>query len=154
MEVELDNGEILMATMLGLLRNSVNRAAGVVDRKKGDLDPATMDIDGMAAEVAFCKFQNLYPDFSLTPQRLTYDCLTSEGNKVDIKQTHYPNGRLLVNTDKVEAETTHYVLVIGRVPKFRIAGYAEKADVFVEENLVELHGRKVYAIEQGNLKKF
>jgi hypothetical protein len=59
-----------------------------------------------------------------------------------------------VNTDKVEAETTHYVLVIGRVPKFRIAGYAEKADVFVEENLVELHGRKVYAIEQGNLKKF
>tara|TARA_Y100000310_G_scaffold339234_1_gene431299 strand:+ start:4470 stop:4934 length:465 start_codon:yes stop_codon:yes gene_type:complete len=154
MEVELDNGEILMATMLGLLRNSVNRAAGVVDRKKGDLDPTTMDIDGMAAEVAFCKFQNLYPDFSLNPQKLTYDCLTQDGNKVDIKQTHYLDGRLLVNTDKVKAETTHYVLVIGRVPKFRMAGYVEKEEIFRDENLTDLHGRKVYAVEQERLKKF
>ena len=154
MEVELDNGEILMATMLGLLRNSVNRAAGVKDRKKGDLDPSRMDIDGMAAEVAFCKFQNLYPDFSISPQKLTYDCLTKDGNKVDIKQTHYPDGRLLVNTDKAGAETTHYVLVVGRVPKFRMVGYVEKEDVFVDENLADLHGRKVYAIEQDKLKKF
>jgi hypothetical protein len=154
MEVELDNGEVLMATMLGLLRNTVARASGVRDGRRGTLDHQTMDTEGMAAEVAFCKFQNLYPDFSLTPQRLTFDCLTRDGNKVDVKQTHYPDGMLLVLPEKKAAETTHYVLVTGRIPKFKIVGYAEKDAVFVDANLGEMRGRKVYMVEQKNLKKF
>tara|TARA_R100001443_G_scaffold15798_1_gene25563 strand:+ start:1009 stop:1473 length:465 start_codon:yes stop_codon:yes gene_type:complete len=154
MEVNLDNGEVLMATMIGLMRNSVSRAAHIQDGKRGNLDPQTMDIDGMGAEVAFCKHMNLYPDFSLCPQKLTFDCLTKEGNKVDVKQTHYPEGRLLVAPEKIQSETTHYVLVTGRIPKFKVVGYLEKDDVFEKENLTELYGRKVYAIEQKDLKKF
>jgi len=154
MEVNLDNGEVLMATMIGLMRNSVSRAAHIQDGKRGNLDPQTMDIDGMGAEVAFCKHMNLYPDFSLCPQKLTFDCLTKEGNKVDVKQTHYPDGRLLVLPEKKNAETTHYVLVTGKIPKFKIVGYAEKEQVFQDKNLKEMRGKKVYMIDQPDLQKF
>ena len=154
MDIELDSGEVLMATMLGLLRNTVARLAGVRDDRRGNVDPQTMDMDGMGAEVAFCKYMNLYPDFSLSPQSLTFDCLTPQGSKVDVKQTHYSDGRLLVLPEKQRAETTHYVLVTGRIPKFKIVGYAEKDEVFKDENLKELKGKRVYMIDQDNLQKF
>jgi hypothetical protein len=154
MEIELDNGEVLMATMLGLMRNTVARSAGIKDGRRGPLDQQSMDMDGMGAEVAFCKYFNLYPDFSLSPQSLTFDCLTQLGGKVDVKQTHYPDGRLLVLPEKKKAETTHYVLVTGKIPKFKIVGYAEKDQVFQDKNLKEMRGKKVYMIDQPELQKF
>jgi hypothetical protein len=150
-KITLNEGETAVASVSAILRYTVNRASGVVDRKGGPQSCWKTDLNGVGAEMAFAKYKNLYPDFSTNPRQGGSDFTLINGDEVDIKCTQYKTGKLIVNKDKNTSKTKYYILVIGEVPAFEIVGYATADEVFKNENLKEIYGRECYQIEQCNL---
>jgi len=154
MRIELTACEMAIANVVAAMRTTCNRAAGIVERKIGGHSSYQMDVDGFAAELAFCKAMNLCADFVVANQSLTHDCVAHDGKTIDVKSTRYETGRLLVTPNKQDCTTQLYVLVVGAPPSFRIIGYASKDEVFDARNYREFNGRWSYILEQSQLHKF
>jgi hypothetical protein len=154
MKIELTASEMAIANVVAAMRTTCNRAAGIVERKIGHHSSYQMDVDGFAAELAFCKAMNLNPDLAITPQSLTHDCLSRNGKTIDVKTTRCEGGRLLVTPNKKDSQTQIYVLVVGTPPAFNVIGYANKEEVFADRNYRQLNGRWSYILEQSQLTNF
>ena len=178
MEVTLNNGEVAIATVIGTMRATTARAAGVTNKKVGPQTDVKTDITGFAAELAFCKSQNIHADFTIGPQALGADCsmpdpkwINDRGQNVhtpagyvgctyvplcsvDVKATSYDTGRLIVPPHKKKSGTNIYVLVTGRMPVFKIVGYAPAEEVFSETNYRLFNGQHSYILEQSQLHSF
>lgn len=164
MEVTLNNGEVAIATVIGTMRATTARAAGVTNKKVGPQTDVKTDITGFAAELAFCKSQNIHADFTIGPQALGADCsMPNPGgcwcdeqglSSVDVKATSYDTGRLIVPPHKKKSGTNIYALVTGRMPVFKIVGYASAEEVFSETNYRLFNGQHSYILEQSQLHSF
>jgi len=154
MKIELTACEMAIANVVAAMRTTCNRAAGIAENKIGSHSSYQMDVDGFAAELAFCKATNLHPDFVVKNQRLTHDCITHDGKTIDVKTTRCESGRLLVTPNKKDCSTQFYVLVIGTPPAFRIIGFASKEEVFTDANFGKINGRWSYILEQSQLHAF
>lgn len=154
MKIELTASEMAIANVVAAMRTTCNRAGNIVERKIGSHSSYQMDVDGFAAELAFCKAMNLHPDLSVVNQSLTHDCVARNGKTIDVKTTRHVGGRLLVAPNKKDSQTQIYVLVVGTAPAFDVIGYAYKEEVFADRNYRELNGRWSYILEQSQLSKF
>jgi hypothetical protein len=154
MKIELTASEMAIANVVAAMRTTCNRAANIVERKIGSHSSYQMDVDGFAAELAFCKAMNLHPDLSVVNQSLTHDCVARNGKTIDVKTTRHLGGRLLVTPNKKDSATQIYVLVVGTAPAFDVIGYAYKEEVFKDANFGKLNGRWSYILKQSQLHAF
>lgn len=154
--ITLNAAEIALAVLAGLDRYHTARAAGIADKQISRKAYYETDVEGLAAEIAAGKHLNAWPDFNARPQAKTFDLLvtghpTIEG-RVDVKQTAYPTGRLLVRPDTPLDATDIYVLAIGRLPTFRLAGWLPATEVIRPDRLTEIKGVRTYAATQEQLR--
>lgn len=155
-EVVLDEYEQKLSVSMGRARYNAARAANVKDKKIGDQSNEETDTDGFAAELAFAKLMNLYPDLTIGARRGGVDILLPSGKKVDVKQTKYPNGKLLA-APHCTGENDYYVLMTGSLnegAKFTYRGYATKAELINESSTVQLTKDgplTKYGLEQSKL---
>tara|TARA_R110002020_G_scaffold10880_3_gene41350 strand:- start:2388 stop:2954 length:567 start_codon:yes stop_codon:yes gene_type:complete len=146
--ITLETGEIETAKMIakGRLRANV----GVFNRQRSPEPPEDVEMNGMGAEMAYCKAFNLWPDLTVTPRSGGADC--THGNRtVDVKATGYANGKLLVTPDKKDKGTDLYVLVTGWMPNYTIVGYATSDEIFNDDNLAETGHGVSYVLPQEKL---
>jgi hypothetical protein len=155
MEIVLSESEQAMAKVLAHWRNGAARGRGVPNERVGDQGDDITDLNGVGGELAFCRAANVYPDFTIIGEgELTpvADCHMF-GGTWDIKTTVYTNGKLLLRPSKVEKKRTcdYYVLVTGKMPKYRIVGWASAAELIDKKNLIDLGHGPTYALEQDKL---
>ena len=150
--VELTEAECKVCRVVGEMRRSNNRKEGVTDLLVATEDPMHRDVQGIAAELAFAKYYNLYPPYDVHVRSAGED-FTVNGKTIDVKQSDYPNARLIVPPSKVEKDggSDNYVLVTGVMPNFIIQGHARKEDICNPNNLVKLR-TKVYALNIEQLR--
>ena len=153
MTVTLSASECAVAQMLASMRTLVSRAAGITNLKQGKQSQHKTEVEGMAAELAFAKAFNICPDMSIKPVAGGADGIL-RGKTVDVKVTSYSGGRLLAHPNKKKAPSDVFVLLIGEMPDYRIAGYAHAADLLHDDNLTDLGHGPVYAMDQEKLKQF
>ena len=153
MKVTLNKIEQDICKMIAKERNDNNISNGSRNRKVGNGDDYQIGLEGYGAEMAFCKIQNLYPDFDCdAPQ--PFDCYWHEMGWVDVKCTDRIGGMLIVGTWKKEKPTPdYYVLMIGKFPNYEYIGHYDGTMIFNEDNIVNLGYGPVYAVRQGKLKK-
>lgn len=157
MKIILDKSEQSVAKMLAHMRHGAARKTGKPNEKIGDQDDEFTDLNGIGGEMAFCKAANVYPDFTIVENgEITpvSDC-SLFGGTWDIKTTVYPNGKLLLRPSKVESKRTcdYYVLVVGKMPKYKIIGWASVGELARRVNLIDLGHGSTYALEQVDLHK-
>lgn len=150
MQIQLSKFEIRTAKALGKSRTLANQVMGVTEQKVGPQDGAEITIQGTGAEIAFCKAQNIYPDLQ-DEDWSDVDCVLPCGATVDIKHTERENGQLLVRPNKIAKQCDLYVLVIGSLPIYRIAGGIRAEVLFQETNIKNLGYGDTYAIDQESL---
>lgn len=143
MLIELSAMEQEVARMLARERQASSREAGLKDAKRSDASAEEVDLEGFAAELAFCKLANIYPD--LTPGKKPVDAWTGRGG-VDVKATKHEDGSLLVASWKKSGEVAFYVLMIGKFPAYRCAGFMRSEDLLQADRLVPV-GRGSFAFE-------
>lgn len=150
--VTLNNAEMSIANYFGKLRYENARSKGIIDRRMAPpkMTNYEIDLEGFAAEMAFCKIANCYPDLDNRVDN-GYDCVW-QGRKVDVKTTRYKTGKLLA-TLKDNKNADLYVLMIGEFPTYRLAGVIEASEFLVERNIRDLGRGRGYCLEQKYLKE-
>ena len=152
-KVTLETGEIETAKMIATGRLRANAKAGVFNRQRSTDPPEDVEMNGMGAEMAYCKAFNLWPDLTLTPRVGGSDC-THGSKTVDVKATAYVRGKLLVTPDKKDKGTDLYALVTGWMPHYTIVGYATSDEVFNDDNLQETGHGVSYVLTQEKLHEY
>ena len=151
-EITLTLVEQRLAKYLGTSRTAAARDAGVINCKMSPQSDAEIDLDGVGAELAFCRMMNIYPDLSIGARSGGSDCVLA-GRTIDVKQTRYKTGHLLAVRKKSVDPCDLYALMIGAFPTYRFAGMATAEQLFAVDNLHDL-GRGVgYVLSQDALQK-
>ena len=152
MEITLNDFEQFITKMMMKLRQKRSREANHTNTPYGKSQDE-IDLDGYGAELAFCKLFNLYPEFTYHARVGGYDCLSHSGHRIDVKNTVYYNGHLLVKSSKKPGESDIYVLMVGHFPTYKIAGFATEQELLKTENLKDFGGynKPGYAIPQDKL---
>jgi len=149
----LNEAEKKLATFLAKERYRKNRERGVDDLKIGGQSCEFTDLQGIGAEIAFCKVHNIYPDMSLDDYP-DEDALMKDGRLADVKCTKYENGHLLCVTWKKNRNVDIYVLVVGEFPRYRIAGFKCAGELFDDSNIKDFGYGPSYAVSQSELERF
>jgi len=131
-EITLNKMELRLAKALHEQRLAENKKRGIRDRQIGD-DPPTFD--GVAAEVAFCKLFNVYPD--LNTEHWDQADVTVGGYTYDIKQSKYASAHLLVAEWKAKKQdrVDFFAMMIGQAPTYKYVGLISSRDLMIPERL-------------------
>ena len=153
MDIELNRCEQKIAIFLAKARYSNARSKGVADGKMGGQSNEMTDLEGIAAEIAYCKAMNVYPDTEVdldTANLPPYDAVTRHGVTIDVKATKYRNGHLLaVLGKKNKKQPDGYFLMIGEFPKYTLAGYMSADELLQESRIGNLgHGNGYMATQE------
>jgi len=150
MWIELNEAEQRLSQFLAKSRYQANRQRGVKNKKIGPQSNEQTDLEGIGAEIAFCKAHNIYPDLQVNVF-YNEDAITKDGCRVDIKATKYNNGHLIAVLGKQDKPPDAYALVIGEFPKYRIAGMITADDLLREERIKDFGYGPAFAAEQKDL---
>jgi hypothetical protein len=153
--VTLDETEQIVCQMLAEARHNNNRTCGVRNAKVGSQSDAFTDLEGVAAEFAFCKLFNVYPDFSINPRSSAEgeddgDAVLKDGRTVDVKSTKYKSGRLLAVPWK-EPTVDLFALMVGTFPSYTFKGFMRRDELLTPQRLGNLGRGPTYIAEQDEL---
>jgi len=149
MIVTLNEAEQRLASFIGNARHLASRESGIKDLRRGDKSADLIDKGGAAAEIAFCKAFNIYPDLDIGEKKIA-DCTLSSGHTVDVKWTSRQNG-MLITVPWKRAEVDIFALVVGTMPEYRIAGWMLATELIKQDRLRFVGNNNVYAATQDEL---
>ena len=115
-----------------------------------------ININGFGAELAFCRLCDVEFDSSTDSRENHFnnaDAILKDGRTVDVKNTNYSYGKLLVRMGKEKKIVDIYALVIGTFPVFKFAGWASYADIIKPETIKDLGTGDSYCLTQNQLRK-
>ena len=129
-----------------------------VDNYKRDkaMDFYQMNLNGFGAELAFCRFCSIEFDSSTDQNENHFnkvDATLKNDKTVDVKNTTYPNGKLLVRLGKEKKYVDLYALVTGTLPVFKFSGWIGYKDIIKPELIKNLGTGDSYCLSQNKLNK-
>ena len=150
MIITLNEAEQRLARFIATGRTNAARSNHITDRKMGSQSNEQTDLEGIAAEIAFCKMHNVYPDLNINA-RPAADCVLPNGLSVDVKATRYDSGRLLAVRWK-KTNVHMFALMVGEFPSYRYAGAMSAVELLREERLRDFGHGLGYAADQSELQ--
>ena len=160
MQITLNETEQRLATFIGKIR--ARARDGKVDHCpqffSNSLD---RHIQGAAAEVAFCRHRNIFPDTeqhqgpgSVYPQ---WDCVDPALGRVDVKTSSGSSHNLIAPLYKSmiikgDDHPDTYVLVTGVMPVYEIVGYCRYEELICESSIRDLGQGDTYFVHRHDLK--
>lgn len=154
MIVELSDTELMLAGQIGAMREMMNRAA-----KREDYFPQLAEskkrneIIGVMAEMAFCKWANLYPNLDVVNQSGTADLMYDKW-KCDVKATDLENGQLIVPVKKKKGSSDVYILGVIKKNLVDFRGFAVEDEIINEKRIKDLGHGPTYCMTQDEITKF
>ena len=147
-----------MAHFVAKNRNSRNRSFNVSNLKISSADAATVDLEGVCGELAFCKLFNVYPDLDTDrePPHPLFDCVV-DGLRIDVKTTKWETGKLIVDARKGSKTNgvDYYALMTGVFPgPYTFRGFIHRERLIVPSRLGSLtnyRSFKSYIADQSEL---
>jgi hypothetical protein len=118
-KVTLTPEECLSAIFIGLLRKHQtikNNLKGTCCHSNNEYN-YDFDLNGAAGELAYCKFKNYHWEASVN----TFG-KPDAGDNVQVRTTTHDKGRLPVRPGH-DKDSDVFVLVVGKIPTFRIVGW-------------------------------
>jgi hypothetical protein len=149
MSITLNDAEQKLAKYLAAQRHAANRSSGTKNSRIGPQSDEQTDLEGVGAEVAFCRMFNVYPDTQIN-ERPAEDAVLHDGNAVDVKATPHPNGHLLAARWK-KCNVQMYSLMVGKFPTYRHAGMMPAKELLREGRLKNFGYGESFAASQSEL---
>lgn len=148
-EVTLSQTEVEIAAMIGCKRRAESKSTGRLDNHGlENTDFWGIDIEGAAAEMAYCKFRNKFWSGSVNSFK-SADC----GTNVQIRSTHHKTGSLIIRNE--DSDDDFYVLLVGTSPTFKICGWIKGVNGKSKEYMRSPNGRPTaFFVPQDKLVNF
>jgi Family of unknown function (DUF5843) len=153
-EIVLSPFEQRIARHLAQARQSANDARGNPDtRVTPNESSVAINLEGVGAELAFCRVMNVYPyEVLCADAPVPHDAFVM-GRQIDVKSTRHRAGHLIAIRKKVNAPSDVYALMVGDFPAYRFAGLIAAEQLFRDERIKEFgHGKPCYAVPQSDLQ--
>jgi hypothetical protein len=151
-KIKLNKIEQKLAKLVAKERYDTNRENKVVNNRIGKQSNEQTDLNGIGAEIAFCKYANLYPDYSVFPRKGGADCISRTGKKIDVKTTTYSTGHLIAVGTTTIGNVDVYVLMIGDFPIYEFKGWCTEDELIQNKNLKDFgYGKLSYSLSQEQL---
>lgn len=115
-----------------------------------------MNLNGFGAELAFCGLCNIPFDSSTIEKESHFtkvDAVLLNGKTVDVKNTIYSSGKLIVRTGKEQKIVDIYALMIGTFPNFIFSGWATYEAIIQSTLIQDLGWGPAYTLTQSQLNK-
>lgn len=125
-EIVLKPEECEIARVIAVKRQRENKRAGIKDNLATFRDPLVNVSNSFAAELAACKYFNVYPDLCWFVGNAANTDLHIGSVRVDVKWIP-PYGKNM-HARKNGRVTDIYLAVRGKMPTFRIVGWITYAD--------------------------
>jgi hypothetical protein len=137
MKVKLSESEQIICTFVATQRVNSNRAANSYNAKRSDKSDYEIDLQGFAGELAFCKLNNVFPDFTSDVRSAAKgqdqgDCIVS-GLRVDVKTSAVDKPMLWIKARKKGCADV-FALMVGTYPEYEFKGFVHHDVVFAEGN--------------------
>jgi hypothetical protein len=145
MEIELTASEMMVAAQIGCRRNIesvLSKRSDIIGLSNGWEN----DIEGALAETAFAKHFNMWLDPNLSKFG------TKDVGEWHIRSTKHENGHLCIHPNEYEGK---YVLMVGRLNHWRIAGWIDASEGRQEQFLRTMRNDRpvpCYWVPQSNLR--
>lgn len=149
--VTLGYDEIQFCQLMGRMRQLVNMNAGTVDRQVGKNDPAEINVIGFAAEYAFAKKFNTFPDLTMKARSGSPDGIIN-GVRYDVKAT-INEGYDLLCTLKENTEVDIYIHAYVCFPRIEFEGFAFSHELRREENIKDWGHGPTYSLSTKVIRK-
>ena len=148
MQYRLSNADMLLVAQVGALRNIRGLSHGYPDRagfQNTEGQGWALHIEGAAGEFIVARYLGMYWGIELNNFR------DGDLDGIDIKTSAHDTGRLIVKPG--DSPDLIFVLVIGKIPLFRIAGWAYGHEVLQNKYLTKLapNSPEAYAMPQKDL---
>jgi|TARA_R110002110_G_scaffold248495_3_gene464662 hypothetical protein len=154
-EITLNDVEQALAKGIAKRRYNRCRQEGISNSKIGNQSNELTDLEGFAAELAFCKLHNVYPDLLIQPRSSSDDngdCLLHiENGRVDVKATKYQSGRLIAPLWKSKDSADIYALMIGTFPTYTFKGFIKSSDFLIDVKIGKIKNNRTYMADQSDL---
>lgn len=153
-DITLNIWEQSIARYIAEERENNKKKHGVTDRKyDARQDSLQLNINGFGAEMAFCKFENVFPDFTIHNFMGGTDAIDKKGRRVDVKWSG--TDMLLAPRHKKRNQSDIFVLVKGDFPTFKMIGWATEDELLHEDNLKDWFnkGKEGYGIHKDDLNR-
>jgi hypothetical protein len=132
-EIELIDYEIILAETLGNLR--CRNSEGKNTQNFGtDMTIEQRNINAVGAEMAFCKWLNVWPDLTTFTRKGGCDCKWGEV-RIEIKNTPTTKHRLQVKQNGHPYDSDIFVLVRGGPIAYEITGWCSRGAIIRPELL-------------------
>ena len=149
-DVVLSSTEQAICRFIADERQRNKRKGGIEDKRYSG--SAKLDLLGFSAEMAFCKWGDVYPDFLIHNYSGGADAVDRRGRRVDVKwsSTEY----LLAPRHKKKDQCDIFVLVKGDFPLFNMVGWMTEEELLDPRNVGEWFGKgkESYRIHKDNLR--
>lgn len=148
----LDPTEQLIVEFIAIERQRNKERFNVsTDKQYASSNPVDLNREGFGAEMAFCIWDNVYPDFTIHNRQGGYDAIDSMGRRVDVKCS---NTRFLLAPEHKHVEDCDiFVLISGKFPSYKLEGWLPAERLLSPFNLDYHFGKdkKSYAVFIDNL---
>ena len=149
--ITLTNEEVAISEYIAKARTAYMKARKIINPGFSDyMSEYEMKAEGIAAEIAFCKFANIYPALNVGDLGQT-DCILHGGQTVDVKATKYPEGKLIAPRWKKPESVDIYVLMVGEIPTFECMGWVRCWEFITPSNIIDLGKGPTYGLSQDKL---
>ena len=150
-EVTLNAAEQRLARHLAKERLAFNVRVGSKNLRVDDRDDLASTLEGVAAEIAFCRIVNVFPDTGIGNHDHA-DAYTTEFGSVDVKTTKRLDGQLLALLSKRDKKLPDaYALMLGEFPTYRFAGWTTADELINDERIKDLGHGKTFVMAQADL---
>jgi hypothetical protein len=152
----LNDAEQRLARYLAQERHAACRAANVTNARRSPAGDEAVDMEGIGAELAFCRLNNVYPftDIVVSGAWPEVDATLPGGIPVEVKSTVYQTGQLLVpaNARKETEAVAVYVLMTGKFPgPYRLAGCMDRRELIKPDRITNPGHGDAYTAKQTDL---
>ena len=141
---------------VALERYENNRRHGTVQAAIHNMSDEDAELEGFAAELAFCKLHGTEPDLTIYTRSAENGTDTSDttlpcGLTVDIKTTKHMNGRLITPIHK-NITGDLYALMTGKFPTYTFRGFMKQEELLQDDRIGDLGYGPTYIADQCELR--
>ena len=148
-DITLSETESRIAKFIGKERFKNARSKGIYNARKGPQSDLETDLEGVGSELAAAKLLNLWPDLQI--KKIPDHDLKILNMTIDVKTTKYKTGRLIAGLGKSDKPCDYYMLMIGSLPTYSLAGFAKQEKLLNENTITDLGWGKLHALDQKEL---
>lgn len=150
--IELDPGQLATARLIAALRELTCDLAGQRDRHFSP-NAFADKVNGCAAELAYAKWRNLFPDISFPATPHSADAV-DHGTRIDVKAVTRSDHQLIAPIWKTSEDADIYVLGVVCGNRVDFVGWAYATELICEARVTDLGHGPTYVLPQSALHRF